>query len=257
MSKPSEFVEVAGQRFRLGSNDENATALGAMSFHRVQAVCICHEVNGALVPTDTQNPEFLTLDPKAVRFPVGQFPVIYADPAWAYRKAKLVDRGAARAVEKEYPTMQPKEIAALPVSTIAARDSVLFMWATGPKLPQALMVMNAWGFEYRTIAFVWVKLTKKADKPFFGMGFYTRANAEIVLVGTKGKGCKRIDAAVRQVALDVYDGPSEEPIAAVIGEHSAKPDEIRQRIERLYDGPRIELFARERVRDWTVWGNEV
>lgn len=94
MSKHSEFVEVAGQRFRLGSDDENATALGAMSFHRVQAVCICHEIDGALVPTDTRNPEFLTLDPKAVRFPVGQFSVIYADPAWAYRKAKLVNRGA-------------------------------------------------------------------------------------------------------------------------------------------------------------------
>lgn len=190
-------------------------------------------------------------------FPPGQFPIIYADPPWAYRKTALVDRGSARAVEKEYPTMQPAEIAALPVSLLATDDATLFMWATGPKLPEALMVMQSWGFKYRTIAFVWVKLTKKADKPFFGMGFYTRANAEIVLVGTKGKGRKRLDASVRQVMLDCdeYDGPSEEPTSSPIGKHSEKPDEIRQRIEQLYDGPRIELFARQRVRDWSVWGH--
>lgn len=187
---------------------------------------------------------------------LGRFPVIYADPPWAYRKAALVNRGAARAVEKEYPTMQPDEIAALPVASIADADSVLFMGATGPKLPEALMVMKAWGFTYRTIAFVWVKLTTKADKPFFGMGFYTRANAEIVLVGTRGKGVKRQDAAVRQVFLDCYDGPSDEQFATPIGRHSEKPDEVRQRIERLYQGPRVELFARTTVRDWTVWGND-
>jgi N6-adenosine-specific RNA methylase IME4 len=185
-----------------------------------------------------------------------QFRVIYADPPWPYRKAQLDDLGAARAVEKEYATMSIEDIAALPVATLAAPDAVLFMWATGPKLLQALRVMEAWGFEYRTIAFVWVKLTTKADKLFFGMGFYTRANAEIVLVGTRGRGCKRIDAGVPQIVLDPYDGPSEEPVAVSIGRHSEKPDEVRRRIERLYEGPRIELFAREQVRDWTVWGNE-
>ena len=185
-----------------------------------------------------------------------RYSVIYADPAWAYRKTPLVNRGAARAVEKEYPTMQPEEIAAIPVASIAEDNSVLFLWATGPKLPEALMVMKAWGFTYRTIAFVWVKLTTKADKPFFGMGFYTRANAEIVLVGTRGRGCKRLDAAVRQVVLDVYDGPDEEQIAAPISTHSAKPDEVRQRIERLYDGRRVELFARKASDGWDVWGNQ-
>jgi N6-adenosine-specific RNA methylase IME4 len=162
--------------------------------------------------------------------------------------------------------MQPEEIAAMPVADVAASDAVLFMWATGPKLPEALMVMKSWGFKYQTVAFVWVKLTKHGKKPFFGMGFYTRANVEIVLVGTRGKGIKRKDAGVPQVILDVdgeivagapeYDGPEMESIATPIGRHSAKPDEVRVRIERLYDGPRLELFARERVRDWAVWGNE-
>jgi N6-adenosine-specific RNA methylase IME4 len=186
----------------------------------------------------------------------GPYTVVYADPAWAYRKTALVNRGKARAVEKEYPTMQPEEISALPVEGITAMNAVLFMWATGPKMPIALDVMKAWGFTYRTVAFVWIKLTKDGSKPAFGMGFYTRANAEYVIVGTRGKGRPRLDAGVRQVVVDVYDGPEDEQVATVPGRHSQKPDEVRQRIERLYAGPRIELFAREKVRDWMVWGNQ-
>ncbi len=152
--------------------------------------------------------------------------------------------------------MQLAEICELPVRTWAKPNAALFMWATGPKLPEALAVMQAWGFTYRTIAFVWMKLTRRANKPFFGMGFYTRANAEIVLVGTRGNGRQRRNASVRQMVLDVYDGPEDEQVAAPIGRHSEKPDEVRKRIERLYAGPRLELFARERVRDWAVWGND-
>lgn len=189
------------------------------------------------------------------KLPDTKFPVIYADPPWAYRKSPLVNRGRARAVEKEYPTMQPEEIEALPVSECAADDAVLFMWATGPKLLEAIRVMAAWGFSYRTIAFVWVKLTRSGDKPFFGMGFYTRANAEIVLVGTRGKGVRRKDAGVPQIVLD-YDGPEEEQYASPIEAHSRKPDEIRDRIARLYDGPYVELFARRAAPGWTVWGNQ-
>jgi N6-adenosine-specific RNA methylase IME4 len=192
-----------------------------------------------------------------IPFPAGKFRVFYADPAWAYRKKPLENRGKARAVEKEYPTMQPEEIAALPVEAAAEEDAILFLWATGPKLPEALMVMKAWGFKYQTIGFVWIKLTSDGRKPFFGMGFYTRANAELVLVGTRGKGLKRKDASVSQVVADVeYDGPSDEQIASAIREHSAKPYEVRRRIELLYDGPRLEMFARENEWGWTVWGNE-
>jgi N6-adenosine-specific RNA methylase IME4 len=189
-----------------------------------------------------------------IPLPVEKYPVIYADPPWAYRKAELVAKtNRVRAVEKEYPTMQPEEIAALPIGACAEDNSVLFMWATGPKLPEALMVMAAWGFTFRTIAFVWVKM--QGDKPFMGMGFYTRANVELVLVGTRGKGRTRKDAGVRQVLLD--DFPESEPLLAEIGEHSRKPAEIRRRIESLYDGPYLELFARDAPDGWRVWGNDV
>ncbi len=196
---------------------------------------------------------------RAMDFPTSRFPVIYADPPWAYRKEKLVNRGRARAVEKEYPTMQPEEIAALPVAQCTPDDAVLFMWATGPKLPLALMVMAAWGFEYRTIAFIWVKLLRNGD-PFVGMGFYTRANAEMVLVGTKGKGLKRKDAGVRQIVLTStpYDGPEMEALGLPMSiGHSEKPVEVRRRIELLYDGPYLELFSREAPDNWSVWGNQV
>jgi len=187
--------------------------------------------------------------------PSSKFPLIYADPPWAYRKGALENRGSARAVEKEYPTMQPDEIAALPVAACAEDDAILLLWATGPKLPEALMVMSAWGFRYQTIAFVWVKLTQN-EKPFLGMGFYTRANAELVLVGTRGKGRTRKHAGVSQIVLDPETATETETFGLPIAVHSRKPDEIRKRIERLYDGPYLELFAREAPAGWAVWGNE-
>lgn len=177
-------------------------------------------------------------------FPAGKFAVIYADPPWAWGKAPLVDRGAARAVEKEYPTMQPDEIERLPVANLAAENCALFLWATGPKLKVALSVMAAWGFDYKTIGFVWAKKNRKSEGLFMGMGFYTRANAELCLIGTRGSP-KRLDAGILQT------------IIAPVGEHSAKPDEVRDRITRLFDGPRIELFARRHAEGWQSWGLEV
>lgn len=173
-----------------------------------------------------------------------QYRVIYADPPWAWSKTALLNRGRARAVEKEYPTVQPEELERLPVFLIGLPDSALFLWTTGPKLPIALRVMRAWQYEYKTVAFVWVKRNRKSDGYFTGMGFYTRANAELVLVGARGSP-KRLDAGVSQI------------VDAAVSEHSAKPAEVRDRITRLYDGPRIELFARERVNGWDAWGLEV
>jgi len=119
------------------------------------------------------------------------------------------------------------------------------MWATGPKLPQALALMSEWGFTYKTIGFVWVKQNLRTSSLFWGMGFYTRANAELCLIGAKGKGLTRKDAGVHQI------------IEAPVGKHSRKPDETRHRIERLYDGPYLELFARERAPGWDAWGDEL
>jgi N6-adenosine-specific RNA methylase IME4 len=177
--------------------------------------------------------------------------VVYADPPWGWSQSALANRGAARTVEKEYATMPaPRghaaaEIEALPVNDWTADNAVLFLWATGPKLLHALAVMVAWGFTYKTIGFCWVKRNRKAPSLFWGMGFFTRANVELGLIGTKGKGLKRKDAGVHQV------------VEAPVSIHSRKPAEVRRRIERLYDGPYLELFARERPPGWRVWGDGV
>lgn len=168
------------------------------------------------------------------------FTVIYADPPWRYT-AKQV-QGAA---EKHYTTMHINDICALPVAGLAAEDSALFMWATFPQLPEALRVINAWGFRFKTVAFVWLKKNKRADSWFYGMGFWTRSNAEICILATKGHP-QRIDKSIHQF------------IISPIEEHSKKPDEARERIVRLMgDVPRVELFARQAARGWQVWGNEV
>ena len=141
--------------------------------------------------------------------------------------------------------MSADDICSLPVADIAEDNSVLFLWVTFPNLQESFRVIKAWGFEYRTVAFVWVKRNKKAINWFMGLGYWTRANAEICLLAVKGKP-KRISKSVRQI----IDSPIER--------HSKKPDETRERIvELMGDLPRIELFARQKTDGWNVWGNEV
>lgn len=141
--------------------------------------------------------------------------------------------------------MTINDICKLPVKQIADKDCALFMWATFPNLEYAFQVLNAWGFTYKTIAFVWVKQNKKSDSLFWGMGFWTRANAEMCIIATKGKP-KRISASVHQI------------IMSRIEEHSKKPSVTRDKIiELIGDLPRIELFARQQTDGWDCWGNEV
>ena len=141
--------------------------------------------------------------------------------------------------------MKIDDICALPINKIADKDSVLFLWATFPMLPEALRVIDAWGFKYKSVAFVWVKQNKVAKSWFFGLGFWTRGNAEICLLATKGKP-KRRDNSVHQL------------IISPIEQHSKKPDKTREKIVRLMgDLPRVELFARQVPHGWDVWGNEV
>ena len=141
--------------------------------------------------------------------------------------------------------MSADDICSLPVADIAEDNSVLFLWVTFPNLQESFRVIKAWGFEYRTVAFVWVKRNKKAINWFMGLGYWTRANAEICLLAVKGKP-KRVSKSVRQI----IDSPIER--------HSKKPDETRERIvELMGDLPRIELFARQKTDGWNVWGNEV
>ena len=171
-----------------------------------------------------------------------KYNIIYADPPWSYRdKASAGNRGACY----KYLLMTIDDIKALPVADLAADDCVLFLWVTMPKLNEVFEVIDSWGFNYKTVAFMWVKKNKKADSWFMGMGNWTRSNGEICLLATKGKP-KRESASVHSIC------------DARIREHSRKPDEIRDRIIELCgDVPRVELFARQATPGWDVWGNEV
>ena len=141
--------------------------------------------------------------------------------------------------------MSIDQIKALPVETLAADDCALFMWITFPCMKEAFEVLDAWGFQYKTVAFVWVKQNRVSDSLFWGMGYWTRSNAEICVLATKGHP-KRVSNSVHQV------------IVSHVERHSKKPDEARDRIVQLMgDLPRIELFARQSTEGWDVWGNEV
>ena len=169
-----------------------------------------------------------------------KYSVIYADPPWRYHNG-----GLTRGPERHYPTMPIEDIRALPVAELAADDCALFLWATLPQLREALSVIDAWGFKYKTTAFVWVKQARKSDGIFWGLGYWTRSNAEVCLLALKGKPQRR--------ARNIH-----QIIISHVEEHSKKPEEARRRIEALMgDVPRIELFARQAPPGWDVWGNEV
>lgn len=172
-----------------------------------------------------------------------RYSIIYADPPWRFKTYSK--KGQGRSADMHYPTMTIADIKALPISNISAKDCVLFMWVTFPCLQEAFEVIKSWGFEYKTVAFVWVKQNRKSDGLFWGMGYWTRANAEVCILATRGNP-KRVSSSVHQV------------IVSHIEEHSKKPDETRNRIVNLMgDLPRIELFARQSPIGWDVWGNEV
>ena len=172
-----------------------------------------------------------------------KYQIIYADPPWQFKNYN--DDTATNWAGQHYSLMTLEDIKSLPVKHIADQNCVLFLWATFPTLPRAFEVVNAWGFEYKTVAFNWVKQNKNSMGIWLGMGYWTRSNSEICLLATKGNP-KRIDASVRQIVLSPRL------------EHSQKPREVRQRIVQLMgDLPCIELFARQKVEGWDCWGNEV
>lgn len=173
-------------------------------------------------------------------FPNKKYSIIYADPPWSYN-----DKGCNGAAAKHYNTMSPEELRRLPIKDIAEKDCILFMWATYPKINEALQLISAWGFQYKTVAFQWIKQNKSGKGFFFGLGRYTRGNSEPCLIAVKGKP-HRVSAGVRQL------------VVSPIGIHSRKPPEVRDKIvELMGDLPRIELFAREIVPGWDCWGNEI
>lgn len=169
-----------------------------------------------------------------------KYSVIYADPPWQYH-----NKPQGKGPEDHYQTMPIEDICALPVKELADKDCALFMWVTLPFLRDCFKVIDTWGFKYKTVAFVWIKQNRVNDGIFWGMGMWTRSNAEICILAVKGNP-KRTAANIHQV------------IISHVQEHSRKPNEARLRIEALMgDVPRIELFARENPPGWDVWGNEV
>jgi len=170
-----------------------------------------------------------------------KYNIIYADPPWSYDSRQDLANGKP----EHYPVMSVYDICNLWVPKITAKNCVLFLWVTPAFLPVAFEVGKAWGFEYKTKAFCWIKKNKVSDSLFWGQGYWTRANSEDCLLFVKGKN-KRISAKVHQV------------IVSRIEEHSKKPEEAKKRIvELMGDLPRIELFARQETIGWDSWGNEI
>ena len=163
-----------------------------------------------------------------------RYPVVYADPPWQYEHV----RTASQAIENHYPTLSLDLICALPVQLCATDDAMLFLWATSPKLSEAMTVIEAWGFTYRTCA-VW-------DKGQIGMGYYFRQQHELLLVAARG--------APPMPAMG--DRPAS-VIRAPRGDHSVKPEVFYRLIEQMYPTfPKLELFARSAREGWAVWGNQ-
>ena len=170
-----------------------------------------------------------------MELPNKKYQVIYADPAWKYDFAKTNNRK----IENQYPTMEIEEIKKLPINQIADTNCVLYLWATAPKLIEALEVVKAWGFEYKTHA-IW-------DKEIIGMGYWFRGQHELLIVATKGK-ISPPQSDVRKSSIIKYRRTK----------HSKKPDEIRKLISLWFPKEnKIELFARQKFEGWDAWGLEV
>lgn len=182
--------------------------------------------------------------------PAGKYGVILADPPWSFRSWS--DKGKNRApdalvrqkglAERHYKTMSMKQIRDLPVGLLAKPNAVLLLWVPDCMLPTGITMAESWGFTFKTVAFTWVKRTK-SDAFHIGLGYWTRGNPEQCLLFTRGSP-RRFARDVRQL----IDAPRRE--------HSRKPDEQYERIERLLLGPYVELFARQRRPGWDTWGDQ-
>lgn len=189
--------------------------------------------------------------------PRGHYGAILADPPWRFNVwsgETAVKRhnssGTNVSASVHYQTMAADDLRALPVKDLAADDCALFMWVTWPTLLEAIELVDAWGFKYKTCAFDWMKahagqidMFREDNDVLMGMGYWTRANSEPCLLATRGKP-KRLHADVRQGIIEPRR------------EHSRKPDCVHDRIQRLVAGPYLELFARAPRAGWDVWGNQ-
>lgn len=172
-----------------------------------------------------------------------KYSIIYADPPWKYNPRNNSNTSFGKGTP--YPTMTIEEIKNFNINKFAADNCALFLWVTFPKLEIGMEVIKAWGFDYKTLGFSWIKTNFKNKKPFFGIGYYTKSNCEICLLGIKGK-LKPISNKVSSVIISPRQ------------HHSKKPDLIASKIVQLFGNlPRIELFARDKKEGWDVYGNEL
>jgi N6-adenosine-specific RNA methylase IME4 len=177
-----------------------------------------------------------------MQLPTGKYSIIYADPPWNYKR-----KGDGLKGHCPYPVMTMEELMRLPVHELAAPDCALFMWCTMPKLDEIFErgLFRMWGFQYKTCAFTWVKTRKDGQPHEGGLGSYTRGNAELCLLATRGKCAPWKQADVCQIIMSANRG------------HSCKPLETKDKIVKLFgDRPRVELFARDRTPGWDAWGNQ-
>jgi site-specific DNA-methyltransferase (adenine-specific) len=180
-----------------------------------------------------------------IPFPNKKYSIIYADPPWSYRDKRDKHPRLCGGATVHYDTMSLDDIKKMPIGSVSSDNCMLFLWATFPNLQPALDVIANWGFTYKTLGFSWIKTNRKNGKPFFGIGYYTKSNCEVCLLGVKGKPIKQSNSV-----SSVVISPRES--------HSKKPDVVRDRIVELVgDIPRIELFARQETPGWDAWGNEV
>lgn len=185
-----------------------------------------------------------------------RYRAILCDPPWKYltRSAK----GMGRSPDRHYKTMSLEELKALPVRDLAAKDCVLFMWVIDSHVEQAMELVKAWGFKYKTVGLYWAKTNKDGVTFFTGTGHWTRANPEHAFECYLGDEEQEVErcflntvGAPKRVGKDVP-----RLIVSPRREHSRKPSDAWERIERLVDGPYLEMFGREQHGDWTVMGDE-
>lgn len=175
--------------------------------------------------------------------PPGPFGCILADPPWSFRTFGGKTGTPHRSAFDHYETTSTEALALIPVGDVAAKDCALFMWVVDSHMPDAIQLARAWGFEFKTCAFVWVK-SKLGGWPHVGMGYWTRKQTEQCWLFTRGAP-KRLGKGVEQI------------IHCRRGAHSAKPDQQYDAIERLVGGPRLELFSRSARDGWEAWGDGV
>lgn len=181
---------------------------------------------------------------------MGPFSIVMADPPWKFRTWSETNQ--AKSPSRHYQLMEADEIRAIPVRDWCAPDAALFLWVVQSNLPEALALIEAWGFKFKTVAFAWVKIKGKQTRLFYddvdvrmGLGYHTRSGFEQCWLATRGDGYERL----------VKDEP--QVIFSPRREHSRKPDEIAEAIVRLCgDLPRLEMFARTKRPGWDAFGNE-